>query len=73
MARKTKMWPRISEALRYFFVGTITAISGTDIIPEVTAKYSVFALGLVILGLKSIDMGVSEKPRSQPKQENETA
>lgn len=63
MASKRSNWAKVSEALRYFFVGVMTTIAGTDIISPSTIKWLTLGLGLAVLGLKAIDMAVLPTPR----------
>lgn len=58
---------RITKALRYFCVGLITMISGTDIFSGVQAKLICFCLGAFILLLGGIDMAVGVEPEKLEK------
>jgi hypothetical protein len=62
--RKRISWPVLSEALRYFFVGVITTIQPTDIIPEKMLKWVTLGLALAIMLLKSIDMAAGYQPKA---------
>lgn len=64
MTRRKTNWPRISEAVRYFLVSLVPAVTGFDLIPAIAAKWICFSLGIVILGLKGLDM-VLNPPKQQ--------
>ena len=53
-----QIWGRVSTSLRYFLVGVIGTISATDIINPAHVKISVLVMSLLILALKSVDLGL---------------
>ena len=64
-----QIWSRVSTSLRYFLVGVIRTISATDIIDPPHVKISVLVMSLLILALKSVDLGlgVSEQDTTDKK------
>lgn len=52
---------RVLTALRYFCVGLITAVSGTDLFTGYQSKIISFCLGVVILSLGAIELGTGVK------------
>lgn len=55
----------ITKALRYFSVGVITSIAGTDLFTAYQAKAITFGLGLFILLLGGIDIAIGVKPEEE--------
>lgn len=53
-----KIWGRISTASRYFLVSVMTMLPGAEIMSADRLKITMFAMGMVILLLKSIDLGL---------------
>lgn len=52
----------ITKALRYFMVGCITMVSGSDLFSGGQAKIINFCLGVGILFLGAVDLGVGVEP-----------
>lgn len=62
-----KIWERISTSLRYFLVSLIGLISATDVIPPTKSKLIILGMSVLILLLKSIDMGLGISDEGQAK------
>lgn len=53
---------RATKAVRYFSVGLITMVSGSDIFSGGQAKIINFSLGVFILGLGAVDLLIGVEP-----------
>lgn len=58
-----KTWKKISDALKYFFVGASGILAPSEFLPPVAKGITILVLSLLVLMLGSIDMalGVKEK------------
>lgn len=59
---------RILGALRYFCVGLITMVSGTDLFSGRQSKIICFVLGAFILLLGAVELGTGVKTQEENKQ-----
>lgn len=57
---------RVTKGMRYFAVGLITMVSGSDLFTGGQAKIVNFCLGVFILLLGGIDLAVGVEPDKQP-------
>ena len=58
---------RVLSALKYAFVGIITAVAGTDLFTGAQSKLISFSLGVAIYILGAIELGTGVKPLDEEK------
>ena len=60
-------WKRISDSVKYFLVGLMGLMATTDMVGTKTKNIIIAVSSLVIILLKSVDMGLGVAPVEQPK------